>query len=96
MGCYHAHDGAAGAAPSRTHHAETRAHQCGDRRARTGRADLRASTPVALRGGGIRTYTEVLGANIVPVVAVDQAGNASAPSNAEAVTINWAPGGCGV
>ena len=42
------------------------------------------------------TYTEVLGANIVTVVAVDQAGNASAPSNAEAVTTNWVRGGCGV
>jgi hypothetical protein len=44
-------------------------------------------------GNDTITYTEVLGANIVTVVAVDQAGNTSAPSNAEAVTTNWAPGG---
>ena len=42
------------------------------------------------------TYTEVLGANTVTIVAVDQAGNASAPSNAETVTTSWAPGGCGL
>ena len=42
------------------------------------------------------TYTEVLGANTVTIVAVDQAGNASAPSNAQTVTTNWAPGGCGL
>jgi chitodextrinase len=41
------------------------------------------------------TYTEVLGANTVTIVAVDRAGNASAPSNAQTVTTNWAPGGCG-
>lgn len=41
------------------------------------------------------TYTEVLGANSVTIVAVDQAGNASAPSNAITVFTNWAPGGCG-
>jgi hypothetical protein len=42
------------------------------------------------------TYTEVLGANTVTIVAVDRAGNASAPSNAQTVTTNWAPGGCGL
>jgi chitodextrinase len=42
------------------------------------------------------TYTEVLGANTVTIVAVDQAGNASAPSNAMTVVTNWAPGGCGL
>jgi cellulose 1,4-beta-cellobiosidase len=42
------------------------------------------------------TYTEVLGANTVTIVAVDQAGNASAPSNAITVFTNWAPGGCGL
>jgi chitodextrinase len=42
------------------------------------------------------TYTEVLGANTVTIVAVDQAGNASAPSNALTVFTNWAPGGCGI
>ena len=42
------------------------------------------------------TYTEVLGANTVTIIAVDQAGNASAPSNAQTVTTNWAPGGCGL
>jgi cellulose 1,4-beta-cellobiosidase len=41
------------------------------------------------------TYTDVLGANTVTIVAVDPAGNASAPSNAITVTTNWAPGGCG-
>jgi chitodextrinase len=48
--------------------------------------------------GGIQTvtYTEVLGANTVTIVAVDQAGNASAPSNAITVFTNWAPGGCGL
>jgi chitodextrinase len=40
------------------------------------------------------TYTEVLGANTVTIVAVDGAGNASAPSNAMTVVTNWAPGGC--
>lgn len=46
--------------------------------------------------GGNRAvaYTEVLGANVVTVVAVDAAGNASAPSNAVTVTTNWG-GGCG-
>ena len=42
------------------------------------------------------TYTEVLGPNTVTIVAVDQAGNASAPSNAMTVVTNWAPGGCGL
>jgi hypothetical protein len=48
--------------------------------------------------GGTQTvsYTEVLGANIVKIVAVDQAGNASAPSNPITVITNWAPGGCGL
>jgi chitodextrinase len=41
--------------------------------------------------GGTRTitYTEVPGANVVTIVAVDRAGNASAPSNATTVNINW-------
>jgi chitodextrinase len=47
-------------------------------------------------GTGTVTYTEVLGANTVTIVAVDQAGNASAPSNAITVFTNWAPGGCGI
>ena len=47
-------------------------------------------------GTGTITYTEVLGANTVTIVAVDQAGNASAPSNAITVVTNWAPGGCGI
>ena len=34
-------------------------------------------------------YTEVAGANTVTVVAVDRAGNASAPSNAITVDVNW-------
>ena len=38
------------------------------------------------------TYTEVLGPNTITIVAVDQAGNASAPSNAMTVVTNWAPG----
>ena len=48
--------------------------------------------------GGTQTvsYTEVLGANTVTIVAVDQAGNASAPSNPITVFTNWAPGGCGL
>jgi len=48
--------------------------------------------------GGTQTvaYTDVLGANTVTIVAVDQAGNASAPSNALTVMTNWAPGGCGL
>jgi chitodextrinase len=45
---------------------------------------------------GTITYTEVLGANTVTIVAVDPAGNASAPSNAMTVFTNWAPGGCGI
>ena len=36
------------------------------------------------------TYTEVLGPNTITIVAVDQAGNASAPSNAMTVDTNWA------
>ena len=48
--------------------------------------------------GGTQTvsYTEVLGANTVTIVAVDGAGNASAPSNPLTVFTNWAPGGCGL
>lgn len=42
------------------------------------------------------TYTEVLGANEVTIVAVDRAGNASVPSNAQTVITNWGPGGCGL
>jgi len=34
-------------------------------------------------------YTEVFGANVVTIVAVDRAGNASAPSNAITATANW-------
>ena len=47
--------------------------------------------------GGTQTvaYTEVLGPNTVTIVAVDRAGNASAPSNAITEITNWAPGGCG-
>ncbi len=47
--------------------------------------------------GGLQTvvYTEVLGDNTVTIVAVDAAGNASAPSNPMTVRTNWAPGGCG-
>jgi chitodextrinase len=47
--------------------------------------------------GGTQTvaYTEVLGPNTVTIVAVDRAGNASAPSNAITETTNWGPGGCG-
>ena len=45
---------------------------------------------------GTITYTEVLGANTVTIVAVDRAGNASVPSNAMTVFTNWAPGGCGI
>ena len=40
-------------------------------------------------------YTEVLGANTVTIVAVDRAGNASAPSNTITEFTNWGPGGCG-
>jgi hypothetical protein len=40
-------------------------------------------------------YTEVHGLNVVTIVAVDNAGNASAPSNSASGTTNWgAP--CGV
>jgi chitodextrinase len=48
--------------------------------------------------GGTQTvsYTEVLGANTVTIVAVDSAGNASAPNNAITVVTNWGPGGCGI
>jgi hypothetical protein len=48
--------------------------------------------------GGTQTvaYTDVLGANNVTIVAVDRAGNASAPSNTQTVITNWAPGGCGM
>jgi chitodextrinase len=42
------------------------------------------------------TYTEVLGANTVTIVAVDRAGNASPPSNAMTVVTNWGAGGCGL
>ena len=42
------------------------------------------------------TYTEVLGANEVTIVAVDRAGNASGASNAQTITTNWGPGGCGL
>ena len=47
--------------------------------------------------GGTQTvaYTEVLGANTVTIVAVDRAGNASAPSNTSTEFTNWGPGGCG-
>jgi peptidoglycan hydrolase-like protein with peptidoglycan-binding domain len=47
--------------------------------------------------GGTQTvsYTEVLGANTVTSVAVDQAGNASTPSNPITVFTNWGPDGCG-
>jgi chitodextrinase len=48
--------------------------------------------------GGTQTvaYTEVLGANAVTIVAVDRAGNASAPSNSLTVVTNWGAGGCGL
>jgi hypothetical protein len=39
-------------------------------------------------------YTEIRGANSVTVVAVDQAGNASAASNARTVNVDWGSG-CG-
>ncbi len=42
------------------------------------------------------TYTEVLGANAVTIVAVDRAGNASIPSNSQTVVTNWGEGGCGL
>jgi hypothetical protein len=47
--------------------------------------------------GGTQTvaYTEVLGPNTVTIVAVDRAGNASAPSNPITEITNWGPGGCG-
>ncbi len=38
------------------------------------------------------TYTEVPGANVVTIVAVDRAGNASAASNSMQVNVNWGPG----
>jgi hypothetical protein len=38
------------------------------------------------------TYTEVSGDNVVTIVAVDRSGNASAPSNAMTVGVNWGPG----
>lgn len=41
------------------------------------------------------SYTEALGANTVTIVAVDEAGNTSAPRNPITVLTNWAPGGCG-
>jgi hypothetical protein len=44
---------------------------------------------------GTVAYTDVLGPNRVTIVAVDRAGNASAPSNAIDVTTNWGFGGCG-
>ena len=37
-------------------------------------------------------YTEIRGANTVTIVAVDQAGNASAPSNARTVHVDWGAG----
>jgi chitodextrinase len=40
-------------------------------------------------------YTEIPGANTVTIVAVDQAGNASAPSNARTVHVQWGAG-CGL
>ena len=47
--------------------------------------------------GGTQTvaYTDVLGPNTVTIVAVDRAGNASAPGNAITEITNWGPGGCG-
>ena len=39
-------------------------------------------------------YTEIPGDNVITIVAVDLAGNASAPSNSMTVNNNWAPGGC--
>jgi chitodextrinase len=39
-------------------------------------------------------YTEIPGDNVVTIVAVDLAGNASAPSNSMTVNNNWAPFGC--
>ena len=42
------------------------------------------------------TYTEVVGANTVTIVAVDLAGNASAPSNAITAFVNVGPPGCGL
>ncbi len=38
------------------------------------------------------TYTEVPGANVVTIVAVDKAGNASPPSNSATVNVNWGSG----
>lgn len=37
-------------------------------------------------------YTEIRGANTVTIVAVDKAGNASAPSNARTVHVDWGAG----
>ena len=37
-------------------------------------------------------YTEIAGANTVTIVAVDKSGNASAPSNAKTVQIEWGAG----
>jgi hypothetical protein len=45
---------------------------------------------------GQLAHTEVLGANTITIVAVDRTGNASGPSNADTVTTNWGPGGCGM
>jgi chitodextrinase len=42
------------------------------------------------------TYTEVVGPNTVTIVAVDRAGNASAPSNAMTAFVNVGPPGCGL
>jgi hypothetical protein len=42
------------------------------------------------------TYTEVVGPNTVTIVAVDRAGNASAPSNAITAFVNVGPPGCGL
>jgi hypothetical protein len=38
------------------------------------------------------TYTEILGANVVTIVTVDKAGNASDASNAITVHTNWGSG----
>jgi hypothetical protein len=40
-------------------------------------------------GGRTITYTEINGANVVTIVAVDPAGNASAPSNGITVPVSW-------
>jgi len=52
-----------------------------------------AINEVATGGFNWIAYTAVLGANTVTVVAVDRAGNASAPSNPITVTTNWGVGG---